>query len=106
VRVLRHRAYLDRIGEDELARLPRWLRPAAASVVAREGWPQAAAAHAIDLAQLGRDVRRLGAARRQLRLSTSEALPDGLDALWRRCAGEHTVVAVRSQRVLAWRYPR
>jgi hypothetical protein len=32
-------------------------------------------------------------------------MPAGLDALWRRCAGEHTVAAVRSARVLAWRYP-
>lgn len=105
VRVLRHESYLGRIGEAELTRLPRWLRPAAASVIASEGWQRSAAAGAVDLAQLGRDVRRLASARRGLHLSISETMPAGIDALWRRCAGEHTAVAVRSARVLAWRYP-
>lgn len=105
VRVLRHESYLGRIGEAELVRVPSWLRPTAASVIASEGWPRQAAAGVVDVAQLARDARRLASARRRTRLSTSEAAPAGLDALWRRCAVEHTVVAVRSARVLAWRYP-
>lgn len=104
VRVLRHHAYLGRIGQAELARLPGWLRPVAQDVIGREGWPQQAAAAAVDLAQLGRDLGHLASARRQERLSVSSEPPAGIDALWRRCASEHTVVAVRSQRMLAWRY--
>jgi hypothetical protein len=105
VRVLRHRSYLDRVGEAELARLPEWMRPVAQDVLASDGWSQRAAATAVDLAQLGRDLGFFVAARRQERFSVADEVPAGIDALWQRSRSEHTVVSVRSQRMLEWRYP-
>lgn len=105
VRVLRHRSYLGRVGEADLARLPAWLRPVAHDVLTRDGWSQAAAAGAFDLLQLGRDLGFLVAARRQKRVGFVDAAPAGIDALWLRCRSEHTVVSVRSQQLLEWRYP-
>ena len=105
VRVLRHHSYLDRIGEAELSRVPTWLRPLAHDVLAGRGWSQRAAVSAVDLTLLGRDLGSLVAARRQEQFSVTESVPSGMDALWQRCRREHTVVSLRSQRVLEWRYP-
>jgi hypothetical protein len=105
VRVLRHRSYLDRIGDAELSRLPTWLRPLAHDVLTSKGWSQKAAVTAVDLAQLGRDLGFLVAARRQEHFSVTDEVPAGVDALWQRCRSQHAVVSVRSQRMLEWRYP-
>ncbi len=105
VRVLRHRSYFGRIGQAELARVPELLRPIAHDLITREGLPQQLAATAVDLGQLGRDLGSLWDARRHERLSVMDRPPTGIDALWRRCSGEHTLLAVRSQRLLEWRYP-
>lgn len=105
VRVLRHRSYLGRVGQSDLARLPSWARPLARDVLTHDGFSQAAAAGAFDLLQLGRDLGFFLAARRQGRVAFVERAPAGIDALWSRCRREHTVVSVRSQRLLEWRYP-
>jgi hypothetical protein len=105
VRVLRHQSYFDRIGAAELARVPAPFRPLAQRVLASDGMSQRVAAAAVDLAQLSRDFGPLSAARLQEKLSFGEHPPSGIDALWRRAAVEHTLLAVRSQRMLQWRYP-
>lgn len=105
-RVLRHRSYLDRVGEPELARLPRWIQPPARRILARGGPHLGVVATALDGLQLGKDLRQHVIARWQQRLEVTSQIPDGIDALWERCHGEYPLVAVRSQRFLTWRYPQ
>ncbi len=105
VRVLRHQAYFERIGAAELDRVPAPFRPLAQRVLTRECLSRRVAAAAVDLAQLGRDAGSLTAARRREKLTIGQHPPSGIDSLWRRTAGEHTLLAVRSQRMLHWRYP-
>jgi hypothetical protein len=105
VRVLRHRGYLTKLEERHFEQLPPQLRSPAQRALRRDGRTQHLMAAAVDGVQLGRDLRRVAAARRRVRLAQGEQPPAGVDALWRRCSAEYSFVAVRSQRFLAWRYP-
>lgn len=105
VRVLRYGAYLARVTDSDLERLPVWSRGLARRLVAGPEPARRVASAALELGQLARGLGPLIAARRQYRLEVGAAPPAGIDALFVRCRGEHDVVAVRSTRLLAWRYP-
>jgi hypothetical protein len=105
-RVLRHHSYLDRAEQGDVARLPAWSRRLVRELAERPRWQRQATAAALDLAQLGRDLARVAVARRRANVELGPDVPDGVDALWARCRREYTVVAVRSHRLLQWRYPQ
>lgn len=104
-RPLRHAGYADRIEERDLARVPEALRGrllAAAKVpaLARLGGA------AFDAVQLARGAPAAASAAARLRLDHDDEAPDGhFDDLWARARGEYRVVAARSARFLAWRFP-
>ncbi|HRC58400.1 MAG: hypothetical protein IPI49_15365 [Myxococcales bacterium] len=105
VRVLRYGSYLSRASAEDLKRLPAWARPLAQQVLSRPGRSQRLAATAYELAQLARDARGLLVARRHEPLTLGQRVPAGVDALFHRCRTEYDLVAVRSDRLLRWRYP-
>lgn len=99
---LRRAAFVDRLDDTALARVPPTFRP----------WMQraatvpplvAAVGAALDVAALApRLAARAGVANR-LRIEARPRPDRGVDALWSRARGEYTVVAERSLAFLGWR---
>lgn len=104
-RALRHAHYLDRLSDDDLQRLPAWSRGAARALLERGGVLRQAAATSLDLAMLARELPQVAQASRRWSCAASEQLPAGVGALFARCRGEYDLVSVRSDALLAWRYP-
>jgi len=102
-RPLRHRQYAGRLEERHLHRAPAALRGWLIGAAQQPGLALAAGL-ALDARKLGRDLPRAWAAR-QLKHGFVEGPDARLDALWARARGEYAIVAARTLRFLAWRFP-
>lgn len=102
-RPLRHGAYASRLGEPDLHRLPAVTR---AWLVKAMQVPAVAAIAgvAVDAAKLARGVPAAVAAGR-LRHELAGAPDPRFDELWASARGEYAIVAARTARFLAWRFP-
>lgn len=103
-RPLRHADYAGRLEEKDLASAPAAARPWLLKA-ARTPAVAALAGVAIDLAKLARGVPAAVAATGRLRHDVAAAPDPRFDALWARARGEYTIVAARTARFLAWRFP-
>lgn len=102
-RVLRHASYAARVKERELPVPPALKRfvDRAAEVPALA----ALAGGAVDAVKLAQGAPAAVAAARRLKLSWLDAADDRIDAVWEDARVDHEVVAVRSSKVLRWRFP-
>ncbi|MEZ4361133.1 MAG: hypothetical protein R3B48_13190 [Kofleriaceae bacterium] len=105
VRVLRHRGYLERMQPADFTRLPERLRAPAQAALARGPGARWLAAATLDGLQLARDLPDVVSGYLALDVSSASRPPHDVDALWGRCGDAYAVAAVRSTRLLSWRYP-
>lgn len=103
VRVLRHASYLERVGDEELARLPAQARPLAAWALASAAGRSAVGA-GLDLAGLARGGMQLLSGGLQVDLRWPAPVDENVDAIWRAARGEYPVIAARTAQFLEWRF--
>lgn len=105
VRVLRHAAYMARVGDAELARLPPSVRPLASAALARPATANLIA-RGVDAAMLVRGGSDLLRAARRLKLEWPTAIDGRLDVLWDAARHDYDVLAARTARFVDWRFFR
>ena len=100
---LRHAAFVDRIDDTTLARVPTAIRPWAHRAL-RSPTVASAAGVAFDVATLARRVPSVVQSVSRLRI-VEAARPDArFDGLWQAARAEYRVIAARTARFLSWRF--